>query len=521
MAERTPADLARDTLKLLASRRLAPTPENYQAIYEEVAGLSPQVAFPTAPLRRIASVLPSQTATQKRIAQQFATAVEAQDWTGLQSAIAEYAQLDLNSGHHAPVLQALPQLQPSIEVLPASLAEQLARVLESTANALGEEDGRMRELTLQLVTFLRTAPAPLPSLEQMLGNYSYRLSFTSEDQAQRRASMHALLRMVGEHIVSMAEHDTALQQQAGALADALQQPWTLQQLDTIQIHLKNLLFRHLEIEGGRSDAHTQLKQLLAKHSEQMQALGKLSDSHAHALQHCAEQLEQTHNLQDLAHVMQTVVTSGKALITENRVVQAQLQDLREQVQAQEAAITQLSSALHQVQDSTRHDPQTGALNLHGLEEVLYSEAARNQRHPGPLGLAVLQLDAPAVPNAPDHAQASDDTNATERADAAMTHLARLARSTLRPQDALARISPTGFAIVFPATSATSAAHALARLQTALSQRPLLHQEQLLPLSFSAGVIQARSSYTPQEVLAQATQACEQAQRMGTARVALG
>ncbi|MBQ0131990.1 MAG: hypothetical protein KBT18_07420, partial [Comamonas sp.] len=61
----------------------------------------------------------------------------------------------------------------------------------------------------------------------------------------------------------------------------------------------------------------------------------------------------------------------------------------------------------------------------------------------------------------------------------------------------------------------------ARLQTALSQRPLLHQEQLLPLSFSAGVIQARSSYTPQEVLSQATQACEQAQRMGTARVALG
>ncbi len=59
MAARTPADIARDTLKLLATRRLAPTPANYQAVYEEVAGLLPQVSFPLAPLRRIATVLPT------------------------------------------------------------------------------------------------------------------------------------------------------------------------------------------------------------------------------------------------------------------------------------------------------------------------------------------------------------------------------------------------------------------------------------------------------------------------------
>ena len=34
-----PTDIARETLRLLATRRVAPTPENYQRIYNELAGL--------------------------------------------------------------------------------------------------------------------------------------------------------------------------------------------------------------------------------------------------------------------------------------------------------------------------------------------------------------------------------------------------------------------------------------------------------------------------------------------------
>ncbi|MDD5404659.1 MAG: diguanylate cyclase [Sulfuricella sp.] len=36
-----PADIARETLKLLSARRIAPTPENYQTIYHEIAGTRP------------------------------------------------------------------------------------------------------------------------------------------------------------------------------------------------------------------------------------------------------------------------------------------------------------------------------------------------------------------------------------------------------------------------------------------------------------------------------------------------
>ena len=40
MADRNPSEIARETLKLLASRRLAPTPDNYQALYDEMASMA-------------------------------------------------------------------------------------------------------------------------------------------------------------------------------------------------------------------------------------------------------------------------------------------------------------------------------------------------------------------------------------------------------------------------------------------------------------------------------------------------
>lgn len=511
MAERTPADIARDTLKLLAARRLAPTPSHYQAVYEEVAGLLPQEHFPQTSLRRIAHILPTQTPVQKRIARSFHSAVEAQDWTALQSTITDYAKLDLGIAPKDSDA-TITTTAVTLAVLPESLALQLARLIETIMTTLGDEDQRMHDLSDQLVHFLRTSPPPLAAFEQMLHNYSYRLSFTSEDQAQRRRSIHDLLRMVGTHIAAIASHDALLQQQAQALTTAMDRPWTLQQLDTIQIHLKNLLSRHLEIEGGRAEAHEQLKALLAAHTAQLSSLGKLSEHHASALTACAEQIQASQDLGDLAAVLESVVESGSALATESRIAQAQLEDLRAQNQAQELEIEKLCSTLSLVEDSTRHDPETGALNPQGLQEALLTEAARSQRHAQPTSLATLQIDdLHTLQGTPDV-----DANA-----AALVHMARLVRSTLRPQDALARLNMQQFALLFPDTDATQTAQALARLQIELSQRPLLLEEQRIAMSFSAGVIAVNKTDTPAEAIRRASQACEQAQRMGMGRVALG
>jgi diguanylate cyclase len=41
MTDNNPSETARHALKLLASRRLAPTPDNFAAVYYEIAGSQP------------------------------------------------------------------------------------------------------------------------------------------------------------------------------------------------------------------------------------------------------------------------------------------------------------------------------------------------------------------------------------------------------------------------------------------------------------------------------------------------
>ena len=76
-----PSEIARETLKLLASRRTPPTPDNYLTIYHEISGTRPAgPPFPEKPLRSLANALPRTTPDQLRLARQLEEAVKREDW---------------------------------------------------------------------------------------------------------------------------------------------------------------------------------------------------------------------------------------------------------------------------------------------------------------------------------------------------------------------------------------------------------------------------------------------------------
>lgn len=511
MAERNPADLAREALKLLAQRRLPPTPAHYQAAYEEVAGLVPQVAFPQTPLRRIASVLPTQTHQQKRIGELFHQAVESQDWVALQSAIAAFANLDVGDSHVAWP-SSLPAASVLVESLPENLARQLSRAVESTMTALASEDSRLRDIGEQLQRYLNSDPASVVHLERLLNDYSYQLFFTAEDQLQRQQRTRDLLRMVLHHLAALSEHDSVLAHRAAQLQSSMNGPsWSLEHLDSIQTQLKNLLLHHLQLQGEREHAHTRLKELLSTYTEHLLGLSHNSERHAQALQNCASQIHNTQDFEALAHAFESLVTSGKALATESHIAHAQIQDLREQVNTQAQQVDALTSQLQQLEDSTRHDPVTRALNYLGFTELLHSEAHRNQRHQQYSSVATLEIDdwetLPAIAGP----QASE---------AALLHISRLIRSSLRPQDTLGHTAPQQLTILFPCTQPAEANQALTRLQAKLQSQALIHNNQLVPLRFHAGVVLALPHETPVDTLDRASMACDQAQRMGGAHVVL-
>ena len=82
-----PLDIARETLRQLAQRRTPPTPDNFRALYHEIAGTEAAAPFPSAELHRIASVLPRDTPERARLVSRFEDAVGSTDWLAVESTL--------------------------------------------------------------------------------------------------------------------------------------------------------------------------------------------------------------------------------------------------------------------------------------------------------------------------------------------------------------------------------------------------------------------------------------------------
>ena len=74
-----PAEIARETLKQMMARRMAPSPDNYRAIYNEIAGIADKQteSFPERELKLLLMSLPKETPAQQRLARQLDQAIKA------------------------------------------------------------------------------------------------------------------------------------------------------------------------------------------------------------------------------------------------------------------------------------------------------------------------------------------------------------------------------------------------------------------------------------------------------------
>ncbi|HEX5340898.1 MAG TPA: GGDEF domain-containing protein, partial [Duganella sp.] len=102
--EQNPADIAREAFRRLAVRRIAPTPEAYRDIYNEIAGIAPEPAAPAAAplgsadpgpesvLSQFATRLSENTGDLAEFGRRFNRAVKSRDWDGYARALSQLVE---------------------------------------------------------------------------------------------------------------------------------------------------------------------------------------------------------------------------------------------------------------------------------------------------------------------------------------------------------------------------------------------------------------------------------------------
>lgn len=88
---KNPSEIARETLKQLAGRRMPPTPSNYKTLYQEISGIQDtNESFPEKHLRSLVTALPKATQEQLRLARELEAAVKVSNWEEYRTKLTDF-----------------------------------------------------------------------------------------------------------------------------------------------------------------------------------------------------------------------------------------------------------------------------------------------------------------------------------------------------------------------------------------------------------------------------------------------
>ncbi len=517
MTAKKPFEIARETLKQITARKMAPTPINYQAIYNEVAGVISEPPFPADRLRDIAQALPTKTPGQQRQRGLLDSAIGQLNWDGVKSALmayggfsppaAEPASAGAAAGSPAPLAST-----PGAAGAPAltfDFLQQMARLIEYALPALGTDDERFKEQTQALLKALRQPGADVMTLKLMLSSFSDRLSFAAEDQAEIKVTLLKLLHLIIENIGELSLDDRWLQGQIEALLAASTPPLTLRRLDDVERRLKDVIFKQTEAKGRALEAQEDMRQMLATFIERLSQMTESTSAYHGKLEENARLIEQAKTLAEIAPVLKEVVGATRTMAHDSLSTRDELRGMREKALSNEAELAKLHQELDRVSAQARHDPLTGALNRKGLEEAVDREVSSVRRKDTPLCMALLDID---------NFKALNDRLGHTTGDEALAHLAAVTREVMRPQDTLARYGGEEFVVLMPDTALDNGIEAMTRLQRELTKRFFLAGTEKVLITFSAGVAQLATDETGPSAIKRADQAMYLAKRSGKNRV---
>lgn len=510
MTAPTPQEIAREAVKRLTARKLPPTPENFQTFYHEVAGTRPLKPFPLENLRQIAQALPDGTPAQQRFKSQFGKAVSMHSWDDLERVLSQQLRSQSASAEApAPTPVALAPVVQEQERFPPELLEQMARIVGNALPAVGNDDRKVVELADELMNYLRLPEQHPPSLRKLMADFAFRLSFVAEEQAAIRETLLKLLHAVLDNVRAVNLEQPWLQKQLGALIEVAQPPLSIRRLQEAQSRLKDLTRLQLDTKEQMLEAQNAMKETLAVFMQRLSETAASSEQYQQRFEHFAHQLERSTSLAEMTPVLQQAIQSARSLALDSQRTGVDLGALRERASQAEAQVEQLRLELQRASEQASHDALTGALNRKGMAEVLERETSRAQRLGSSLCLALLDLD--------DFKRLNDRLGHLS-GDAALQHLATVAKAALRPHDSLARYGGEEFVVILPDIEPDEALEVMRRVQRELTTQLFLSGRERVLITFSAGVTQLFENETLAQALERADQAMYAAKRAGKNRV---
>jgi diguanylate cyclase len=258
-----------------------------------------------------------------------------------------------------------------------------------------------------------------------------------------------------------------------------------------------------------SAQEAKLHEVLTALMSRLAHTSEASSSYQERLEEFAARIQGAQDLAEVSSLLAELEQATEAMAADSQFVHDELVGMQEQVQTTDTQIAKLHAELDRLDVLARHDALTGALNRKGMDEAVHRELSKMRRTRTPLSVVMVDID---------NFKKLNDSLGHAAGDAALRHLAVVARECLRPMDTVARYGGEEFLMLLPDTPLERGIEAIQRLQKVLAQRPFTNFGQQVDITFSAGVAQCMPTESMEAATKRADEAMYQAKRGGKNRV---
>lgn len=548
----SPSEIARETLKMLAARKLAPTPDNYAQAYQEISGVtqtatgaaavqqnaqsvavespgaSPEITWSSMIrdlLRQLDMPHKGITTTRKKdgietVLSRFSSDPAllheklqslVRSWgsptgTPAEAVIEHAAPASATASDSSKTSAAVAATGGSPEIL-SQLRELLAHTLENTQHSQPELSNEIQALVQQVRSAANQKQ--IADLANQLRKFWLKLELRGGDKVKIQEGLLRLLRLLVENVSELVADDKWMHGQISTLQDLIAQPLDKNAIADAERNLRNAIIKQSSLKHSLSDAKNTLKSLMTTFIDRLGDLTESTGEYHSKIEGYSQKIGGADNITELSHILADIMQDTRVIQASALRSHEELLTTRKQANEAEERVRKLEQELEQVSELVREDQLTGALNRRGMEETLDREFKRADRAKALVSVALLDID---------NFKQLNDTLGHQGGDEALIHLTRVIKDALRPSDSVARYGGEEFLIILPDTAMQQAMETLERLQRELTKKFFLHNNERKLITFSAGVALRAEDEDKEDLIGRADKAMYHAKQSGKNRV---
>ena len=508
------AEFAREAFRRLATRRIAPTPQNYLIIYNEVAGIveppapapAPEQASPAEEM--LASFAAKLVATPGELhdfGRRFARALKAGDFETYGRNLSVLVEKHFRK---APAIELTappepPEVRQLRELLARSLSFAVAALLTGSPELVAEAES--------LGNAVKTAHTDeaLAEIAARLKQLCYQIDIKSGDVAEQQELLLRLFKLLLENVSELLDDDSWLRGQVDTVQNLIAGPMDPRTLEDATRSLKEVIYKQSQLKHTLGDVKLTVKNMMLTFIDRLGSVATSTGDFHEKIGGFSEQISHTDNIVELNKILDEVLRETRAVQAEAIESRDRMILARQEVQEAEERILSLEAKLQHMSELVREDQLTGSLNRRGLDDVFERETARSDRRGTPLCVALLDLD---------NFKRLNDTYGHQAGDSALKHLVAIVKETLRSMDVIARFGGEEFLILLPETTVEAATQTMTRLQRELTKHFFLHDNEKVLITFSAGIALRQPNEEQALLVQRADKAMYEAKKTGKNRV---